>query len=212
MGHVGSDRVLHLARERFYFPRMQSDGELYVKFLCRCVKQKPTRLKTRVPLQLIISSSPFELVSIEFLLLEKSSGNKTAKTVADNLYLVLELKQFSGVQHSCTTPYHPQGNGQVEWCNRMLLDILRTLPDYLKSCWKDHVNRVLHTYNYTERINRVFTIFPPVRTTAAATNRPYFPCPHTENQERLPPVRFTMEKYHARSMPTNRMEDKWERR
>ena len=42
--------------------------------MCRCVKQKPPRLKIRAPLQPIITTSPFELVSIDFVHLEKSSG------------------------------------------------------------------------------------------------------------------------------------------
>jgi hypothetical protein len=74
MGHIRSDRVLHLARDRFYWPRMQRDIEHYVKNQCRCVKQKPPRLKNRAPLQPIITSSPLELISIDFVHLEKSSG------------------------------------------------------------------------------------------------------------------------------------------
>ena len=108
MGHLGSDRVLHLARDRFYWLRMQSNVEHYVKNTCRCIKQKSPLLNTRVPLQLIITSSPFEWVSIDFIHLEKSSGgyeyilvivdhftryaqayptrNKTAKIIACKLY------------------------------------------------------------------------------------------------------------------------------
>ena len=74
MGHLGSERVLHLARDRFYWPKMQRDVEHYVKHICQCLKQKPTRLKTKAPLQPIITSSPFELVSVDFLHLEWSSG------------------------------------------------------------------------------------------------------------------------------------------
>ena len=72
MGHLGSERVLHLARDLFYWPKMQRDVEHYVKYVCQCLKQKPTRLKTKAPLQ--STSSPFELVSIDFLHLERSSG------------------------------------------------------------------------------------------------------------------------------------------
>ena len=108
MAHLGSERVLRLARDRFYWPRMQRNVEHYVRNICRCVKQKPPRLKTRAPLQPIVTTSPFELVSIDFVHLERSSGgyeyilvivdhftryvqayptrNKAAKTVAVKLY------------------------------------------------------------------------------------------------------------------------------
>ena len=59
MAHLGSERVLRLARDRFYWPRMQRDVEHYVRNICRCVKQKPPRLKTRAPLQPIVTTSPF---------------------------------------------------------------------------------------------------------------------------------------------------------
>ena len=38
MGHLGADRVLELARERFYWPHMQRDVEFYISHKCRCVK------------------------------------------------------------------------------------------------------------------------------------------------------------------------------
>ena len=74
MGHLGADRVLNLARERFYWPHMQRDIEQYVGRVCRCMKQKPPAVKPRAPLQPILTTSPFELVGVDFLHLEKSSG------------------------------------------------------------------------------------------------------------------------------------------
>ena len=74
MGHLGIDRVLSFARERFYWPHMKADLEHYVTKACRCLKQKPPRKKTRAPMQSITSTTPLELVSIDFMHLECSSG------------------------------------------------------------------------------------------------------------------------------------------
>ena len=204
MGHVGSERVLHLARDRFYCPKMQSDVEHYVKNICRCIK-KTSKIKNKSPSPALIPTSTFELVSTDFIHLEKSSGgyeyilmivdhftrcaqeyptrNKSAKTVAEKLYndyilrfgfpakihhdqggefenrLLGRLEQLCGVNHCRTTPYHPQGNGQVERFNRTLLDMLRTLPENEKSRWKDRVDKVVHAYNCTRSDTTGFSSF-----------------------------------------------------
>ena len=148
--------------------------------------RKPPTLKIRVPLQPITTTARFELIAIDFLHLEKSSGgyeyipvvmdhftryvqayatkNKSARTVAEKLYndfvlrfsfplkihhdqggefenrLHRELKKLCGVGHSRTTPYHPQGNRQIERFNHTLLNMLCTLPETQKSRWADHLN------------------------------------------------------------------------
>ena len=195
MGHHGAERVVDLARERFYWPRMQQDIEHYVTKVCTCLKQKPPNFKTRTPIVNIQTTYPFELVSIDFLHLEQSTGgyeyilvimdhftrfaqayatkNKSARTVAEKLYndfvlrfgfpgkfhhdqggefenkLLADLEKISGLKHSRTTPYHPEGNGQVERFNRTLLGMLRTLSEGQKSRWKNHLNKVVHAYNST---------------------------------------------------------------
>ena len=166
---------------------MQSDMEFFLGNACHCIKQKAPAVKTRAPLQPITTSSPLELVAIDFIHLEKSSGgykyilvvvdhftcyaqayakrNKSAKIAAEKLYnhfilpfgfptkihhdkggefenRLFARQQLCDIKHSRTTPYHPQGNGQVECFNRTLLSMLHTLPEAYKSNWKDHLNKV----------------------------------------------------------------------
>jgi hypothetical protein len=114
MGHLGSERVVELARERFFWPHMQRDITHFVTKKCNCLKQRAPAKKTRAPLQNITTYAPLELVSMDFLHLERSTGgyeyilviidhftrfaqayptkNKEARTAADKLYNEFILK------------------------------------------------------------------------------------------------------------------------
>ena len=194
-GHLGYERVLALVRERFYWSYIRKDIERFLNHVCCCLKHKRPTLPTREPLQPIITTSPFQLIAIDYVHLERSSGgyeyilvvvnhftryaqayptkNKTGTTAADKIFndfiprfgfpekihhninkefensLFKRLEKSSGVNHSRTTPYHPQGNGKVERMNKTLLGILRALPETHKTHWKDHVSKLVHAYNCT---------------------------------------------------------------
>lgn len=195
MGHQGVDRTTSLVRERYFWPHMQQDIEHYVARSCSCLKQKKPSREARAPLTNIVKTQPFELISIDYLHLDKCAGgyeyiliiidhfsrfaqayattSKSAKTVADKLFndyafkfgfpqrihhdqggefqnqLLAQLKQTSGVLGSRTTPYHPEGNGQVERFNRTLIQMLTTLTEKEKSNWKDSLNKLIFAYNCT---------------------------------------------------------------
>nr|XP_054768291.1 uncharacterized protein LOC129275837 [Lytechinus pictus] len=74
MGHLGVDRVLDLARQRFYWPNMQKDVEHFIHHECSCLIQRKPNRQIRVPMVPIVTSEPLELISIDFVHLETSKG------------------------------------------------------------------------------------------------------------------------------------------
>lgn len=74
MGHQEIDRTTSLIGERFFWPYMQREIEHYVTRTCTCLIQKTPYKETRAPLTSIVTTQPFELVSIDFLHLGKCRG------------------------------------------------------------------------------------------------------------------------------------------
>ena len=70
VGHLVSDRVIALAKDRFHWPGMAKDITHYVNKVCPCLKDKKPNQLRRAELQPIHTSCPFELVSIDYLHLQ----------------------------------------------------------------------------------------------------------------------------------------------
>ena len=75
LGHLGADRVHDLARKRFYWPRMKQSIEKYVTKQCRCIMSKIPNNPDKAPLSPITTTYPLELLTIDFVHLDKSKGN-----------------------------------------------------------------------------------------------------------------------------------------
>jgi len=87
---------------------MYRDIEYFVTQQCKCIKQNEPNTLTKAPVQHLMTSTPFEGISIDFLQVDKSKGgyeyvllivdnftkyaqayatrNKTARTAAEKIY------------------------------------------------------------------------------------------------------------------------------
>ena len=74
MAHLGTEKVLSLARKRFYWPYMATDVDNYIRKRCKCIVSKQPNVKERAPLIPIESTYPFEMVSIDFIQLDQCKG------------------------------------------------------------------------------------------------------------------------------------------
>ena len=72
-GHQGRDRTTSLVKSRFYWPGMDGDIEKKVRNCPRCIRRK-AKDKTAANLVVVESTYPMELVCMDFLSLEMSSG------------------------------------------------------------------------------------------------------------------------------------------
>ena len=73
-GHLGKDKTLSLAQERFFWVGLLKDIECKLKSCFPCICAKSPHLPERAPLVNISTSRPLELVCIDFMSLEMSKG------------------------------------------------------------------------------------------------------------------------------------------
>lgn len=81
-GHQGQSRTLHLARQRFFWLNMELSIREYVKCCKRCVVSKTLEPEGRAPLESIKTTSPLELVCLDFWSAEDAKGRSVDVLVA----------------------------------------------------------------------------------------------------------------------------------
>ena len=69
------------------------------------------------------------------------------KSFENNLFR--ELCSLAKVKKLCTSPYHPETNGQCEHFNATLISMLGTLPSHAKKNWQEWITTLTHAYNCT---------------------------------------------------------------
>ena len=74
MGHLGFQKTFQLVRNRFYWPGAYSDVNVYIGTCKRCTLCKRPERRRSAGLQSIRTSRPGELVCIDVLGLERSTG------------------------------------------------------------------------------------------------------------------------------------------
>ena len=142
MGHLGSEREVELARERFFSPHMQKNITHFMTKECSCVKQRAPLRKTRAPLQSITTHAPLELVSIDFLHLERSTGGyEYILVVVDHVtrfaqaYIKPGIKKLERPRINCTTSFFSNTDFQVGFY--MIRDVSLRINCF--TSWKSRV-------------------------------------------------------------------------
>ena len=74
MAHLGVEKVVNLAQQRFYWPRMASDIKDYIQKKCRCIVNKKPNSHERAPLVPIQAMYPFQMVSLDYMKLDQCKG------------------------------------------------------------------------------------------------------------------------------------------
>lgn len=65
-GHQGQARTLHLARQRFFWPKMEADLKECFRCCQRCILAKTADPSAQAPFENIRTSAPMELVCLDF--------------------------------------------------------------------------------------------------------------------------------------------------
>jgi hypothetical protein len=122
------------------------------KYFTKWVEAIPLRIATSATVANFIREHIITHFGIPYKLI---SDNGTPFINKD----VREVLEHYQVKHRRFTPYYPQGNGQAEATNRMLLQILSKMVFYYRNNWRAHLADVLWAYRSSPKTATGFTPF-----------------------------------------------------
>ena len=82
--------------------------------------------------------------------------------------IIHQLCKLYDIRKSKTTAYHPEGNSKCERFNRILHNLLGTLPPELKMKWPDRLPTLSYAYNCTPHSSTGFPPYQLMSTTSAS--------------------------------------------
>ena len=86
MGHQGLERSLQLIRERYYWPKMYSNVEYWIKNCERCTLAKMSNPRIRVPMGSLLATKPLEILPIDFTVLEPGTDGRENVLVMTDVF------------------------------------------------------------------------------------------------------------------------------
>ena len=86
MGHPGTDGTTELIKLRSYWPLMDDEIKHFVTQIFPCLKRKKRHILKAVAIQSISTSEPLEIISMDFLHVNKSSGGYQYLLVVTDLF------------------------------------------------------------------------------------------------------------------------------
>lgn len=86
MGHEGSERTLHLIRDRCYRPGIHSDVQAWIKKSERCTLSKEPLPRVRPAMGHLLATRPLDVLAMDFTLLEPATDGRENVLVMTDVF------------------------------------------------------------------------------------------------------------------------------
>ena len=93
IAHLGAERSYHRAKSRIYWPNMEKDIKFFIDNECLCLASKKQHITPHAPLGTLTSTSPMEIIAIDFLKVDRAAGGYE--------YILVIIDQFTRYAQAC---------------------------------------------------------------------------------------------------------------